>query len=107
MNPTITAPSKRPRLPLLVYGAGVLLLWTTLITSEFTAPSGVKRGSPFDVFEGPLIILSAAICALSPTFTQRRLRDRILLIIPVGLSWLGVLVVSGLLSIIVFGLPQD
>jgi len=106
LPPSSVAPGQS-RAPKLVFIFGNLLLWGTMIASEFAAPGGIKRGSPFDAIEGPLFILSAVICTLAPVFSQRPLARKLLLILLACVAWVLSLMLAGIASICVFGLPID
>ena len=101
MKPGFTAPMKA------FAAGGALLIMCALLTGYF-APGGHYRAPHwFRKFELPMVGVSAALCVLAPVLSQAPWRRRIWLF---GLSTVGfgiLLIATVVLSLIVFGLPDQ
>ena len=90
-----------------LYGAGVMVLVTTVVIGHILNPHGRRGISRFsDTFEFPLFVLSFLLCAVAPFWSAGPWLRRLALFPAAVLGYILVLLILLFLSILFGGMPS-
>jgi hypothetical protein len=89
-----------------LYGAGLIVLVTTVVIGHILNPHGRRGICRFsDTFEFPLFALSFLLCALAPLWSARPWLRRLALLPAAVLGYVLVLLILLFMSILFGGMP--
>ena len=108
LTPATNAPAQPQRLirGWRLYGAGLVVLVTTMVISHILNPHGRRGISRFsDILEFPLFGISFLLCAVAPLWSAGPWLRRFALLLPAILGYVLVLVILSFVSIFFGGMP--